>query len=200
MPPEFIVIAGPNGAGKSTTSRNILTPYGIEAFDWDKEFHKKWNTFEFDPTLIDGIRDSVNDSFQNHIELAFSTNQSVAYETNFHSVYNIQLAKKARKLGYRTSLYFLALSDVRLGINRVKKRVKEGGHHVSNSTIKNRYKTGLKFLDQKAIDNFDRIFIYDSGKEFTLQIAIEYKEVLFVSKSQEPKIIDNLPTINSLVR
>lgn len=52
MPPEFIIIAGPNGTGKSTTSKNILEPYGIVAFDWDKEFHKKWKKFGFDHSLM----------------------------------------------------------------------------------------------------------------------------------------------------
>lgn len=72
LPPEFVVIAGPNGAGKSTTSKNILEPFSIEAFDWDKQFHIKWESFDFDPTIIEGIRKSVNEDFQNHINSAFS--------------------------------------------------------------------------------------------------------------------------------
>ena len=52
--PEFIVIAVPNGAGKSTTSPNILEPFGIKAFDWDKWFQLKWGNFNYDPAVIDG--------------------------------------------------------------------------------------------------------------------------------------------------
>ena len=67
LPPYFIVIAGPNGAGRSTTSWNILEPYNIKAFDWDQEFHRHWETFDFDPTVVEGIRDSVNAEFKDHL-------------------------------------------------------------------------------------------------------------------------------------
>ena len=111
MSPYFIVIAGPNGAGKSTTSKGILEPYNIEAFDWNQEFHKQWETFAFDPTVMEGIRESTNTKFQLHLDQALSKKLSIAYETNFHSAYNIDLAKKARSLGYLTVLYFLALNN-----------------------------------------------------------------------------------------
>ncbi|MEQ9375952.1 MAG: hypothetical protein RIG68_12285 [Imperialibacter sp.] len=81
----FIVIAGPNGAGKSTTSKEILRPYGLEAFDWDKEFHSVWKKFGFDPLLTEGIRESINSKFESYLSHSFSQDMSVAYETNFHS-------------------------------------------------------------------------------------------------------------------
>jgi len=111
LPPEFIVIAGPNGAGKSTTSKNILLAFGIQAFDWDKEFHTKWKKFDFDPIVTAGIRESVNNDFQKHINSAFFEKRSVAYETTFHSSYNFHLAGEARDMGYRNTLLFLALSN-----------------------------------------------------------------------------------------
>lgn len=117
------MIAGPNGAGKSTTSQKILSPFEIEAFDWDKQFQSKWKSFDFDPAIVEGIRSSVNVEFQDHLRYAFSYNKSVAYETNFHSSYNLELAKDARKKGYETNLYFLALVNPEIGIRRVAERV-----------------------------------------------------------------------------
>lgn len=198
MLPEFIVIAGPNGAGKSTTSTSILEPFNIEAFDWDNEFHLKWQTLDFDPVVMDGIRESVNADFQSHITKSFTALHSVAYETNFHSDYNFELAEQARNLGYRNSLYFLALSDPKIGIKRVAERVRKGGHHVSEPIVFERFKVGLEMLD-KAMDFFDRIFIYDSAKKFRLQIVIENKKLTFKNDRLESKIFNRLPTMKSLL-
>lgn len=197
--PYFIVIAGPNGAGKSTTSKDILEPYHIEAFDWDLEFYKQWKTFTFDPTVMDGIRESTNTKFQLHLDQAFSKKVSVAYETNFHSTYNVDLAKKARSLGYQTVLYFLALTNSNLAIERVAERVKRGGHSVKDSTIKERFIKGLQMLDEYALNLFDRIAVYNSSERFELQFVIQDQRLEF-TKSLDPDIIKLLPKLRTLLR
>jgi adenylate kinase family enzyme len=52
--PVLTVIAGPNGAGKSTHSKELLSDFGIEAFDFDKEFYSIWSEFNFDPYIKQG--------------------------------------------------------------------------------------------------------------------------------------------------
>jgi shikimate kinase len=76
--PQFIVIGGPNGAGKSTTSKELLKPHSITAFDWDDRFQQRWSRFDFDPILAEGIRESANQDFHDHINSAFNLRQSVA--------------------------------------------------------------------------------------------------------------------------
>ena len=198
--PEFIVIAGPNGAGKSTTSPKILELFGAKAFDWDKQFQLKWGNFNYDPVVIDGVREAVNADFQSHIEKSFIKGASVAYETNFHSDYNFELASRARNLGYNCSLYFLAITDAELGIERVADRVQKGGHHVSEPTIRERFQVGLEMLDNKASLFYDRIFIYDSGQIFRLLLVIENEEIVYKAENLEPKIIDRLPNIKSQLK
>ena len=127
-------------------------------------------------------------------------NGSVAYETTFHSSYNFQLANEARDLGYRNSLYFLALSNPQIGIKRVAERVRKGGHNVSKSTVKERFKTGLEMLDKEAINFFDRIFIYNSAETFILQFVIENKRLVYKSHYIESTIVNNLPNISNLFK
>ncbi|WOK04834.1 zeta toxin family protein [Imperialibacter roseus] len=196
--PFFIVIAGPNGAGKSTTSKEILRPYEIEAFDWDKEFQSVWRKFDFDPLLAEGIRESINSKFESYLSHSFSQDKSVAYETNFHSEYNIQLAKKAKKLGYATILYFLALTDPTIAIQRVQERVRKGGHAVSESTIRERFTRGLQIFDDKAISAFDRIALYNSSNSFELQFVIEDQMPIFI-KDIDNDLITLLPNLKALL-
>lgn len=198
LSPKFIVIAGPNGAGKSTTSQKILTSFKIEAFDWDKQFQSKWKSFDFDPTVVEGIRDSANADFQDHLRSAFSNNKSVAYETNFHSSYNLELADDARKKGYETNLYFLALVNPEIGIRRVAERVRSGGHDVSEATIRERFHLGLEFLDTQAIEYYDKIFIYNSSGNFERLMVIENQRLLFKSESFNDSIRQYLPRFQKL--
>ncbi len=198
MQPFFIVVAGPNGAGKSTTSKDILEPYWIEAFDWDKEFHEQWKIFDFDPAVVEGIRESINSKFQSHLNHAFSKMQSVAYETNFHSIYYIDLAKKARSLGYRTVLYFLALSNPELAIKRVEERVQKGGHSVNESSIRERFSRGIKMLDERALHVYDQIAVYNSSEKFELQFVIENEKPTFI-KAIDEDIIKLLPKMRILL-
>ena len=198
MSPKFIVIAGPNGAGKSTTSQKILAPFKIEAFDWDKQFQSKWKSFDFDPTVVEGIRDSVNAEFQDHLRSAFSDNMSVAYETNFHSSYNLELANDARKKGYETNLYFLALVNPEIGIRRVAERVRSGGHDVSEATIRGRFRLGLEFLDTQAVEYYDKIFVYNSSVNFERLIVIENQRLLFKSDLFNNSILMYLPNFQKL--
>ncbi len=198
MSPKFIVIAGPNGSGKSTTSQKILVPYKIEAFDWDQHFQSKWRSFNFDPVVIEGIRNTVNAEFQDHIQNAFRNKKSVAYETNFHSNYNLELAEDARNHGFETMMYFLALVNPEIGIRRVKERVRSGGHDVSESTIKERFQLGLEFLDTQAVEYFDKIFIYNSSKSFERLLVIESQKLLYKSDLFHNSIRQYLPNFQKL--
>lgn len=196
---NFIVIAGPNGSGKSTTSEELLKPHNIIAFDWDDRFQQRWNRFDFDPILAEGIRESVNQDFHDHINSAFNSGQSVAYETNFHSHFNLELATKAREFGYRTVLHFLSLETPELATFRVAERVKNGGHDVSKSTIYERFEAGLKILDNEAIRHYDDLAVYDSSEEFNLQITITNEEVTHLSDNLNKSIFKHLPKISSLI-
>lgn len=53
------------------------------------------------------------------------------------------------KNGYEIILYFLCTDDLTIHYNRVKKRVKEGGHDVPQNIIKQRYNMALLRLKSK---------------------------------------------------
>ena len=77
-------------------------------------------------------------------------------------------------------------------------RVSRGGHNVSKSTIYERFEKGLKLLDKKAIEFYDRIFIYNSDETFILQLVIENKILVHMSKMVEKEIINKLPFLKRL--
>ena len=146
-PPQLFVIAGPNGAGKSTTSAHLLQPYGLKAFDWDKEFYQKWSEFGYDPLVESGVRNATNELFENLKDEATANAKSFAFETNFHTNEILQVTDEFQRAGFETSLYFLSISNVDICKERVAYRVQEEqGHNVSMPTIRERFEKGLTML------------------------------------------------------
>jgi predicted ABC-type ATPase len=65
--------------------------------------------------------------------------------------------------GYDTSMIYMALNDVELSIDRVKRRVSTGGHFVDEASIRYNYEEGLKNLEYFS-GRFDNLEIIDVSK------------------------------------
>jgi predicted ABC-type ATPase len=72
--------------------------------------------------------------------------ESFSFETVMSSPDKVALMEKARTLGYRTYLYFIATEDPQINIARVKSRVHLGGHDVPVDKIVSRYARSLNLL------------------------------------------------------
>ena len=162
------MIGGPNGAGKSTSSTAILSKYNLIAFDWDKQFDLNWKNFNYDPSVIEGIRSTTNTSFSEYIESSIGDNLDIAFETNFHTPFSLEICKRAKKLGYETNLIFLMVQSIDVCFERVDHRVKNGGHFVSKNEIIERYHKGLENLDTSLRD-FDNIILLDTTEPYIIK-------------------------------
>jgi predicted ABC-type ATPase len=76
----------------------------------------------------------------------------------------------AQDRGYRTYLYFVATDSVEININRVKNRVDDGGHPVSEEKIRKRYQGSLDLLPS-AVAASNRAFIFDNSGEKSVFLA-----------------------------
>jgi len=109
-------------------------------------------------------------------DLLMQKAQSFSFETVMSSADKIELFKKAKKLGYKTYLYFIATESPEINISRVKYRVSQGGHNVPEDKIISRYERSLDLLSQ-AIRTSWRSYIFDNSgaKEFLLAEAQDGK-------------------------
>ena len=83
-------------------------------------------------------------------EKLIETKQSFCYETVLSHSSKLKLFEQAKKKGYKTYLYFIFTNDWHLNIERVKLRVKQGGHNVDDKKIKQRYFRSLKLFSKAA--------------------------------------------------
>ena len=190
--PSLIIIAGPNGAGKSTVSSEILKPYNITAFDFDKVFYERWKKFRYDPLVEGGVREYTMEFFQKHMNDSFENELNLSFETNFNSQGTLHHPRQAKMYDYKTELVFIGLESVDLAIQRVQNRVKHGGHFVDEVTIRERYYDGLKLLDSN-FDLFDEVRIYESPPKYghvikCIEMTGEVKNLL-----HKPSFFEFLP-------
>jgi predicted ABC-type ATPase len=89
---------------------------------------------------------------------------SFSFETVMSSPDKVALLEKAKTLGYRTYLYFIATEDPEINIARVKSRVHLGGHDVPVDKIVSRYARSLDLL-LPAILQSNRAYLFDNSRQ-----------------------------------
>jgi predicted ABC-type ATPase len=76
----------------------------------------------------------------------------------------VALLEQAKKLGYRTYLYFIATDDPAINQSRVRNRVSQGGHPVPEDKIEERYYRSLDLL-REAIRHTNRAYVFDNSTD-----------------------------------
>lgn len=84
---------------------------------------------------------------------------------------HIEKIRIAKSKGYSTTLLFFWIESVELAKERVKIRVKEGGHNIPPEIIKRRYFRGIKNLFDIFIPEIDRLIIFDNSTTYPELIA-----------------------------
>lgn len=112
---------------------------------------------------------------------------SFTYETVMSHPAKVAFIKKAKTLGYKTYLYYIATEDPDININRVQVRVAQNGHHVDAEKIRSRYYKSLTNL-KEAIRQTDRAYLFDNSGSVSKLIAEITKgsDVLVIDPEQTP--------------
>lgn len=166
--PDVIVIAGPNGAGKSTLAPALLRdtlniPEYVNAdtiAEGLSAFAPEDASFDAGRVMLGRLR-----------ELA-AVGKSFSFETTLATrFYNKWLKELQAKKGYRVSLIFLWLESPELAIERVKERVRAGGHNIHEETIRRRFHRGLRNLFELYIPVVNAWSVRDTSLAQSYEIA-----------------------------
>lgn len=152
------IIAGPNGAGKTTASMTILP----EVLNCSEFVNADIIAYGLSPFNPESVAIQAGRMMLTRIDELLNENNSFAVETTLaNKTYSI-LVKKAKERGFEVILLYFWLSSVQQAINRVEKRVLEGGHNIPKNVIERRYKAGLQNLFNIYLDICDVIQVYDN--------------------------------------
>jgi len=155
--PIFWIVGGPNGSGKSSLYGNT----DIEAFDQ--------SVWIINPDLLTRRIQEVENltleeanlqavvRIEAWLETSIRAHQTVGVETVLSTPKYRRLVLAAKKLQFEFRLIFVLLESPELNIERVRLRVKKGGHDVPEHKIRERWGRSLAQLpwfleaDQAAI-------------------------------------------------
>ena len=124
------------------------------------------------------------------IDELFKNNENFAFETTLATKSYKNKIEFAKKHNYYTSLLFFWLKTPELAKERVKIRVKEGGHNIPSDVIERRYKNGINNLFDIYLNIVDEAMIFDNS---------EGKHILIAEKNlDEDLVIHHLEKFNEL--
>lgn len=158
--------AGPNGSGKST----IISAY-IQNNRIDDVEYICPDTYA--SMLFADIPDSI-ERYLAAMEFAeYKRNRllderaSMIIETVLSTGEKLDFLRLARERGYTILSVFVGTSSPQINIERVNKRVRDGGHSVPPDKIISRYKKSMQNLPHLA-ELSDELYIYDNSDELRL--------------------------------
>jgi len=157
--PVCFIIAGPNGAGKTTFAREFL-PREAECLLFVNADLIAAGLSPFVPGDAD-IR--AGRLMLKEIASHVRRRESFAFETTLSGRRYAALIPEWQRIGYEVVLIFLRLPKVEIAIERVKERVRQGGHDVPEEVIRRRYDTGwsnFSHLYKRLVDHW---FLYDNA-------------------------------------
>lgn len=177
----YTIIGGVNGVGKSSFT-GVLKGQRSDLgriIDVDKI------TAQLGGDMLAGGKESIR-----RIDDALSKGLSFTQETTLAGFRTERTARKARELGYSVRLFYVGLDTAQESVERIKNRVKRGGHDIPHDDVLRRF-GGRWEAVEKVLPYCDVAEFYDNDNGFVLVAEYRNGELLFVGDHQ-PKWIHDL--------
>lgn len=166
--PHVILLAGPNGAGKSTVAPLLLRgALGVQEFVNADTIASGLSAFSPESAAFQAGRVML----KRMSELS-SRRTNFAFESTLSARSFAPWLQRLRAGGYKVRIIFLFLSDPRLAIERVRQRVRLGGHDIPVPVIKRRYYAGVKNFFNLYMPLADQWKVYDNSALTPRLVAI----------------------------
>lgn len=137
---NLYIIAGCNGAGKTTASFTILPRIlNCEEFVNADEIAHGLSPFHPETVAVEAGRLMLK-----RIDELLNNEVSFSIETTLATKSYANLIKNAHRKGYKVNLLFFWIDSPEMAVERVAKRVREGGHNIPTDVILRRYTAGIK--------------------------------------------------------
>lgn len=166
----FYLIAGLNGSGKSTYTKQLISSGEVSFINPDAiQKSKGWTDAQTGREVLTWAKNTLKNS-----------TGSFCLETTLSGRTHINLLKMAKENGWRTEVYFIGLESPQMNIERIERRVQEGGHHIpTESVIRRAERSNKNLLETFNIAN--RVTVYDNSKEIAAEELHKTIPVFFMA-------------------
>jgi predicted ABC-type ATPase len=187
-PPIFWIVAGPNGSGKSSSYQTyeyeasarsiwIINPDLLTA-----RLQAEEGLALYDANLQAVLR------IEAWLDASIRAHQSVGVETVLSTDKYRRLVTLARGLRFQVRLTYVILDSPRRCIERVRQRVKKGGHAVPEDKIVERYTRSLSQLPW-FLDQADEAWLYDNSDASPKLMGRKRAGVITLDPTALPQVV-----------
>jgi predicted ABC-type ATPase len=187
-PPVLLIVAGPNGSGKSSAYQDT----DIEAFGR--------SVWIINPdVLAQRIRDvegldltvanlAAVRRIETWLETSIEAHQTVGGETVLSTPKYRRLVEKAKTLGFEVRLIYVLLDSPQRNVERVRLRVKKGGHAVPENKIVERYTRSLEQLPW-FLEKADQAWFFDNSGAEPRLIGEKHAGIVTLGENALPAVV-----------
>ena len=177
------IIAGANGSGKTTFAKEFSKHKNLKFINAD-EIAK-----ELDSENLTKYKIQAGKLFFKELKNALILNKSFIIETTLSGKYLLKYIEEAKNLNYRVVLIYLFLEQPKINIERIKNRVLNGGHYVSDEDVVRRFyrsKELFESLYKKIVSSWS---LYYNSDEFFEKVA---DNTLVLDRDKYDKFMENI--------
>jgi len=161
----MIIIAGPPGGGKST--HLSVKTWGVDWFNSDdRAAQLNAGSYQNIPAEL---RNASGQQFQQFIETHIASRRSFVFENALRTDTCFQQIHRAKEMGFRVRMNYLAAGPVEEHIRRVMNRAALGGHSASERKLREIYRLSMKNLltafKENRQERIDRLQVYDNSQK-----------------------------------
>ena len=131
----LFIVAGPNGAGKTTFAESYL-PDEAKCFEF---INADLIAKGISPLRPESAGIEAGRILFRRMEAFSRRGLTFAFESTLSGHGHLERIRQLRAKGYRIVIYYLKLPSPELAIERVKNRVKEGGHNIPENDLRRRF-------------------------------------------------------------
>ncbi len=184
---SMYIIAGCNGAGKTTAAYSLLPDtLNCREFVNADEIARGISPFQPEKATYEAGKILLQ-----RIAALIERGEDFTVETTLAALVYKDIILKAQSNGYRVNLLFFWLNSVALAKERVRLRVLEGGHNVSDTVVERRYHRGIKNLFNVFIPLCDNVMVFDNSE-------LSHRLIMGKVKGQADEIYD-INTYNQIL-
>jgi predicted ABC-type ATPase len=164
---DIFIIGGPNGAGKTTAAQELI-PRGLDirAFVNADDIARDLSPSNPDQSAIAAGRLMIE-----RMRGLVRSGESFAFEMTCAGRAYAPWLRECQAQGWRVALLFLWLPTPEMALERVARRVREGGHAIPTDVVIRRWKVGLANMYNLYLPLSDIAGIHDNSDGTRILIA-----------------------------
>jgi len=167
---QAYIISGPNGCGKTILADKLVEEFKLPFINADNIALELSQDGD-----VGKVRLQAGKMFLKKLQDHINKNKSFVVETTLAGRYFIRIIEELKKKKYKIILIYISIASPEEAVNKVKQRVKGGGHSVPEEDVVRRFgrsKSNFWNIYKNSVDSWK---IYFSVEENFVPVAFSEK-------------------------